>query len=159
MIVEFKSGNFKLTVNGELNDDSKAKMLENGMRYAIQRDVATAVYLALAGEKGENGKAKLPEGFERDSVAWSEENGLAFQDAAEKALASLGTFEVSIGENVGGEGSAMKRATELVDTFIGTDVEKSYRLILGLPDGTRDELIKAAHARGLGITPARKAKA
>lgn len=162
MVVTFDTGNFSLTVDGTLNEESKAKMLENGMRYAIQRDVATGVYLALGGEKNDKGKASLPEGFKRESVEYNDENALAFVEAAEAQLAKLGTFKVSVGENVGGEGSAMKRATEFVDALI-TDNKDALVAVLSLYDATakdadRDALIAIAHKAGVGKQAPKKAK-
>lgn len=161
MKVKFNTGNFTLNIEGEFNDEAKAAALENGLRYAVQRDVATGVYIALAGEKNSKGNLALPKGFERDSVEYSEENAAAMQKAALDALGKIGTFDVSIEENVGGEAAAspMKRATALVDSFLGTDMEAAYRQILALPEGDRDALIAKANEQGLGIQPPRAPKA
>lgn len=160
MNIKFDTGNFTLNINGELSEESKAKMLENGLRYAVQRDVASKVYLGFSEEKTKTGKPKLPEGFERDSIKFDEDNSAAMQLAAEAELAKIGTFTVTVSENVGGESaSPMKRATLLVDTFLGTEMEASYRAILGLPDGDRDALIAKANEMGLGISAPKTKKA
>jgi hypothetical protein len=158
MIIQFRTGNFVLNVSGSLNAAAEAKMLENGMRWTIQRDVATAVYLALGGVENDKGNKVLPDGFERDNVAFDTANASAFHATAEKALATLGEFSVSVDENVGGEGGAMKNATRLVDSFLGDASEPAWRAIIGLPDGDRDALIKECHARKLGMAIARKTK-
>lgn len=154
MNIKFDTGNFTLNINGELSEESKAKMLENGLRYAVQRDVASKVYLGFSEEKTKTGKPKLPEGFERDSILFNEDNSAAMQLAAEAELAKIGTFSVTVSENRGGEGGGtpMVRATNLVETFLGTDMEASYRTILELPEGTKEELIEAANKMGLGIS-------
>lgn len=65
-------------------------------------------------------------------------------------------FEIT-GEHVIGDGAApMARATNLVNTFLGTPMEANYRLLLG--EGDRDELIRKAHSMGLGIDLPRKGK-
>ncbi len=158
MDIKFNTGNFTLVISGELNTDSEAKILEQGVRYAVQRDVATKVYLALAGIKNSKGNLTLPDGFERDSISFGEDSAAQMQSAATAELGKLGDFSVEVTENVGGETSSpMKRATELVDSFLGTDKEESFRAILG--DGDRDSLIKAANDMGFGKSSPRKAKA
>lgn len=61
-------------------------------------------------------------------------------------------------EELSEEVSEVKRATALVDSFMGTDMEPPYRQILGSADGDRDALIKLAHEKKLGITPPREKK-
>lgn len=160
MKVKFNTGNFTLNIDGSFNDEQTAAALENGLRYAVQRDVATGVYIQLAGEKNSKGNLALPKGFERDSIEFNADNAAAMELAASEALKKLGDFIVTVVENEGGEGAAspMKRATALVDSFIGTDMEAPYRAILGLPDGDRDALIAKANEQGLGIQPPRVKK-
>lgn len=154
MVVKFNTGNFTLNIDGDFNDEAKAAALENGLRYAVQRDVASKVYVQLAGEKNSNGNLQLPKGFERDAVAFSADNAAAMELAASEELKKLGTFTVSVEENVGGETAAspMKRATALVESFLGTPMEAPYREILGLPNGTKEELIAEANKLRLGIS-------
>lgn len=158
MKVTFNTGNFAITVDGEYNSESQAKALENALRYELQRDVATKVYVAVAGE-GEGEKKKLPKDFERSSVEYSDDAALEFQAAAEKELSKRGTFEVSVAKYEGSEAaSPMKRATTLVDTFLGSPMEAGYRAILGLPEGDREALIAKANEMGLGIQPPKAKK-
>lgn len=160
MKVKFNTGNFTLNIEGEFNEEATKAALENGLRYAVQRDVASKVYVKLAGVENSKGNLALPKDFERDSIAFDADNAAAMELAASEELAKLGTFTVSVEENVGGEAAAspMKRATALVDSFIGTDMEAAYRQILGLPDGDRDALIAKANEQGLGIQPPRAKK-
>lgn len=158
----FNTGNFALAIEGEFDEEQKDKALVSALRYIVQRDGATKAYAALAGEKGENGKTKLPKDFERGDLEYSKEAGKAFADAFEKALEGYGTFTVSASKYEGSEvASPMKRATTLVDTFLaqGGAVEQGYRTVLGLPDGDRDALIAKANEMGLGIQPPRQKKA
>src|SRR3977135_1523585 len=131
----FNTGNFALAIEGEFNADQVDKALISALRYIVQRDGATKAYQALGGVKGEDGKTKLPKDFERDQVDWWNENGQAMATAFEKALESYGTFTVSATKYEGSEAaSPMKRATTLVDTFLGSPMEAGDRAILGLPD-------------------------
>lgn len=153
MEVKFSTGNFTLNINGEFNDAAKEAALENGLRYAVQRDVASKVYVQIAGEKNKNGNLQLPKGFERDSIEFNPDNAAAMELAATEELKKLGEFTVSVEENVGGEtASPMKRATALVESFLGTEMEVPYRSILGLPQGSKEELVAEANKRGLGIS-------
>lgn len=157
MEVKFSTGNFTLNINGEFNAEAQAAALENGLRYAVQRDVASKVYVQLAGEKNSKGNLALPKEFVRDSIPFNADNAAAMELAATEELKKLGSFTVSVEENVGGEAtSPMKRATALVDTVLGTDQEPKWRTILG--DGDRDALIAKAHEMGLGIQPPRAPK-
>lgn len=158
--VTFNTGNFSLKVQGELADTAKEKILMDGLKYAIQRDVASKVYVQLAGVEGKKEDSKvLPKDFERDSVVFSTDNAAAFSLEAEKQLAKLGTFSVTVTEYVGGESnSSMVRATNLVDAFLGQPTESAYRGILGGETASREELIEAAHAMKLGIDSVKKTK-
>lgn len=150
----FNTGNFALKIAGEFNEDQVGKALVSALRYIVQRDGATKAYQTLGGVKGEDGKASLPDDFKREHVEWSDENGVAMQQAFEKALAPYGTFTVEASKNEGSEAaSPMKRATTLVDTFLGSPMEAGYRQILGLPEGDREALIAKANEMGLGIQP------
>lgn len=160
MKVTFNTGNFSMTATGELVDEVKEKILADGLKYALQRDVATKVYIALAGVEGKKEDSRvLPKDFERDSVGFTTDNATAFSLEAEKQLAKLGTFSVSVTEYVGGEsGSAMVRATNLVDAFLGQPTESAYRGILGGETASREELVELAHAMKLGIDSVKKGK-
>lgn len=157
----FNTGNFALKIAGDFSEDQKGKALISALRYIVQRDGATKAYQALGGVRGEDGKSKLPKDFERDQVEWSDENGAAMTVAFEKALEPYGSFSVEATKYEGSESAAspMKRATTLVDTFLGSPMESGYRAILGLPDGDREALIAKANEMGLGIQPPREKKA
>lgn len=167
-MIKFNTGNFTLNIEGELNEESKAQILENGLRYAVQRDVATGVYLAVAGEKKEGNKnPTLPKGFERDRIPFTPETAEQFRTAAEAELSKLGTFMVEVVENVGGEGAAspMKRATALVDTLEASpEVRAAYAPVFALhgvedyANASRETLIEVAHKAGLGIQPPKAKK-
>lgn len=159
MKTTFNTGNFALEIEGRFNDDQVDKALTSALRYIVQRDGATKAYIALAGEKNSKGNLALPDGFERENVEFNDENAAAMTDAFEKALESYGTFTVTASKYEGSEAaSPMKRATTLVDTFLGTEQEAQWRTVLGLPEGDRDALIAKANEMGLGIQPPRKAK-
>jgi len=158
MKLTFNTGNFALDIEGEVNEETQDKLLQNGMTYVTQREVATGVYLDVAGEdvEGKDGKTsrRLPKDFERSSVEYSEDTAAKFRESAEEKLSKFGKFTVSVSKYEGAEASSpMKRATNLVDSFLGTELEAAYRGILGLPKGSREELIEAANKRGLGVQP------
>lgn len=157
MKVEFTTGNFDLTIEGELNADAQAKFLQSGLIYVVQRDGASKAYLELCGVENDKGKKQLPKDFERKSLEFNEENNAAMQLAFENALKNYGTFTVSGSEHVSGaEVSPMKRATEFVDSLLGNaQNEATLRQFLGMYDSTaadadRDGLIKIANDNGVG---------
>lgn len=162
----FNTGNFALAIEGEFNEDQVDKALISALRYIVQRDGATKAYQALGGVKDEDGKSSLPDGFKREDLEWSDENGAAFATAFEKALEGYGTFTVSASKYEGSEAaSPMKRATTLVDTFLANDdLAKGYRQIFGLQglenaeSATREQLIEFANAHGHGIQPPKQKK-
>lgn len=155
----FDTGNFSLAIEGTPSQAVADRLIENGLRYEVQREVASSVYTEIAGEPNKEGKKRLPKGFERSSLEYDESNAAAFEEAASKALSKFGDFTVSVTKYEGSEAaSPMKRATALVDSFIGTEMEAAYRGILGLPKGNRDDLIAEANKRGLGIQPPKAAK-
>jgi hypothetical protein len=87
--INFRTGNFSLDIEGELNEDQKAKALENGITYIVQRDVASAAYRQIAGE-GE--KKTLPKGFERSVVEFNEENAAAVEAAFDEGDGEVWDF-------------------------------------------------------------------
>jgi predicted DNA-binding transcriptional regulator YafY len=159
--VTFNTGNFAITVEGEYNADAQAKALENALRYELQRDVATKVYVAVAGEEGKDGKRKLAKDFERDSLEYSEEAAEAFREAAETEMAKRGNFTITVAKYEGSEAaSPMKRATAFVDALLDDgDKEAQMRSLFSLQgmenaaDADRDALIAFANSKGLGIQP------
>jgi hypothetical protein len=120
-----------------------------GLTYIGQRDGWTNFY-----------KPRLKKGQERSELEYSD----ALAVDVSKSL--LDTFQpylvnpsVKVGEHVIGEVvSEMKRATALVDGFMGTPKEASFRDILGSPNGDREELIRLAHEQKMGVTPPRDKK-
>ena len=157
MKVEFTTGNFDLVIEGELNEDAKAKFLQSGLIYVVQRDGASKAYLELCGKENEKGKKQLPKDFERKSLEFNDENNAAMQLAFETALKPYGNFTISGSEHVAGaEVSPMKRATEFVDSLLGNaQNEATLRQFLGMYDaaaatGDREKLIEIANANGVG---------
>jgi hypothetical protein len=156
------------------NRDGFALVLEADVSEA-QRDALAAIGLASLGYRG--GASAINKALEVDSNSAAEFS----DDAARKVESALEawaagadgkaagfsakgdnanplgegfTLSVSASRHEHGESGAspMKRATALVDSFIGTPMEEAYRNILGLPDGDRDALIAEANKRGLGIS-------
>lgn len=150
----FTTGNFDLVIKGELNPDQQAKAHDAAVRYIVQRDGATKTYLALKGVENDKGKKSLPAGFEREDLEFSPENLDAMCAAMSEALKPYGEFSVSGSEHVKGAATAMTRATQFVDSLLGTDGETAFRQLIGVLGGDskadRDELIKFAHEKGLG---------
>jgi len=156
--VPFTTGNFDLVIEAMLKDDAVDKFVKNGFNWVVQRDGATKAYLELAGEENEKGKRKLPEGFIRKSVSYSEDSGAAMVLAFENALKPYcDSVNISVSEHVeGAEVSPMKRATEFVDSLLGNaQHEAQLRGFLGMYDAAaanadREGLIKIANDNGVG---------
>jgi len=163
MQIKLISGNFQAIVNGEVSDrpvnlgtDEKPEMVpaqevvnDCGVTYIGQRDGWTNFY-----------KPRLAKGQERSELEYSED--LA-REVAQSLSGTLGAYldgiTVEVTEHVPSEGvSEMKRASTLVDSFLGTPMEAAYRQILGSENGDRDELVKLAHEKKLGVTPPREKK-
>lgn len=138
MNIEFKTGNYKLTINGTVGADKTQKVLEAGMTYFTQRDVASNFYLMLCGVENAKGKTVLPKDFERKSLKYSATDGLKIQAQAETKLAEWGVFSVTVEENVQEddttkeaiamatkaikEGKAVRNAVQIAE-FCGYEVE------------------------------------
>lgn len=156
------------------NRDGFGLVLEADVSEA-QRDALAAIGLASLGYRG--GASAINKALEVDSNSAAEYSDEAAQkvEAALQAWAQGGegkaagfsakgdnanplgegfTLSVTASRHEHGESGAspMKRATALVDSFLGTDMEAPYRGILGLPEGDRDALIAEANKRGLGIS-------
>lgn len=156
MKTSINTGNFTVTVSGELIADAEERILNNGVKYELQRGGISSGYVAVGGEKNGKGNLALPKDFVRDSVEFNDDNALAMQGAVEDWAKGLfgDTAVVEVAKYEGAEAaSPMKRASALVDGFLGTPTEAAYRSILGLPDGDRDALIEAANKAGLGVQP------
>ena len=100
--VNFTTGNFDLVIEGTLKAEQRDKAIDAGIRWILQRDGASKAYIILAGEENEKGKSRLPKGFERDSVEYSDENAEAVKTAFEEAMADYGDFSVEVSEHVAG---------------------------------------------------------
>lgn len=164
--VVLNTGNFSLHVSGILSDEAVAEMLDKGLKYEVQRDVASKVYTAIAGVPNKKGTGKsLPEGFERDSIPFAPETAELFRKTALDVLGEKGEFEVTVTEYTGAEGEqSMKGAERYVATMKSTaETEKGMRQmfgIMGLADGlaadwaetaTTQELVSFAHSKGLAV--------
>lgn len=178
--IEFVTGNFKLVVKGEsiiideyaaaegvVNPSREAAQTLNaaGMTYVVQRDVASAVYLELAGEVGKKPGSKTmpkfgPDGkskWSRDMVAFSTDGAATFQLVAEEKLKSFGTFQIAVEQHVPGSGSAlpMSMATEAWDKIMADPdpVKVEMRMeLFGAPlNSTKEAQIQAIHAYLSGL--------
>lgn len=152
------SGNFKVEVEGELNAEKQEAINEAGVTYIVQRDGLSKVYKDLIGDrKGDDGKPA-----KRNTVEFDANAATKFGSALEAALAPYGTFVAEVSEHVPSEGgeSPMVRATTFVDQLVGTPNEAGLRSILGADAGaSREDLIKLAHEKRLGVSAPRKPKA
>lgn len=166
MKIEFVSGNFKLVVDGtpiveigNVSEDvvkAQVEIVEAGLTYIIQRDVASKAYLALAGEVGKGGKRKLPafrpDGktkWSRDQVAYSQENAMTFASIAGEALVRYGTFSINVVGHVKEDGaSPMKIATGMVESAYAGTTEKlvAFLALVGADENSSKEAqIAATH--------------
>ena len=163
MQIPFNTGNFDLSIDFELNEDTKDKVLKSGAIYIVQRDGASKAYLDLCGVENDKGKKQLPktndDGSEwtRKSLPYSVENADAMVAAFIKALKPYGTATITATEHVSGaEVSPMKRATEFVDSLLGNaQNEATLRQFLSMydakaADADREGLIEIANANGVG---------
>lgn len=128
--INFKTGNFDLDIKGEFNADSMKDALEAALKYQVQRDIASKVYVELAGVKGAKGGKVLPEGFERESVEYTADNATAFLEAAKLQLAKIGTFEVSVSERQEASASsdALKQAVKDAKAYIARGEEVAQKV-------------------------------
>lgn len=163
--LDFVTGNFKLGISGTVNDQSVAKFVKAGTIYVVQRDGATKTYLEVAGVKNDKGKSKLPDGFERDSVEFSDDTAAKMVAGMKGALAPYGDFEVTAERHVkGAEQAPMKRATDFVQALLtnGEDEAKLRALVSAFgAEGNEDEaeLIKLVHDNVPGFKGKPKATA
>lgn len=169
--IKFDTGNYSLTFVGEVqatqevlddieNEESKVLrgLVEDGLRYNIEREVATEVYKQVAGVKNDKGKLTLPKEFKRTDVKFDLATAEVFKEVAENAMKAYGTFEVEVVENIRDETSPMIRATNFVKALAATEGTKAQLVttfeMLGMKDGktaSDDELIAFAHSKKLGM--------
>lgn len=168
--IKFDTGNYSLTFMGDikhveeiknLSDDADkflVDIVEDGLRYNIERDVATEVYKQVAGSKNDKGKMVLPKEFKRTDVKFDPATAEVFKEVAEKAMKAYGEFAVEVVENVRDETSPMIRATNFVKALTATEGTKAQLVatftMLGMPNAQNasdDELIAFAHSKKLGM--------
>lgn len=101
--IEYSTGNFTLVIIGNVDTQGIAarpplsEVIESGIRYVTERDVASACYKAIAGKGG-----KLPKGFKRDTLAFGAVAAEQFRVVATAELAKLmPDVSVEVTENVG----------------------------------------------------------
>ncbi len=154
--ITFRTGNFSLDIEGELNANQKAKALENGITYIVQRDVASAAYRELAGE-GE--KKTLPKGFERSSLEYTPESAAKVEEVFTEKMAKYGTFAVNVSEHVSSEGAA-EPGVMAKNMWEQVKANPALRANLGVAADASDEAGVEACSKFLAtLRPPRKAKA
>jgi hypothetical protein len=164
MQIKLISGNFQAIVSGEVSSGNVNVGTEKEPKLQPAQDVINDCGLTYIGQRdGWTGfyKPRLKKGQERSELEYSEDLALEVATSLESTLSPyLDGINVEVTEHVPSEGGAseMKRATALVDSFLGTDMESAYRQILGSANGDRDALIAIAHEKKLGITPPREKK-
>lgn len=101
--IEYSTGNFTLAISGNVDTQGiEAKpplsdVIESGIRYTTEREVASACYKAIVGKGG-----KLPAKFKRDTLLFSGESAEKFKEVAERELGKLmPDVTVIVTENVG----------------------------------------------------------
>lgn len=86
--IEYSTGNFTLSISGTVKGVSEApgeplaSTITDGIRYHVERSVASECYKSIAGKNG-----KLPKGFKRESLAFGPEAAAKFT--------SVGIAEIS----------------------------------------------------------------
>lgn len=101
--IEYSTGNFTLSIAGTVNGvgenpgEPLATIITSGIRYEVERGVASECYKAIAGKGG-----KLPKGFKRESLAYGAESAAKFTEVAMREVAKLmPDVTVVTTENVG----------------------------------------------------------
>jgi hypothetical protein len=148
---------FALALEADVNEGQLAALAAIGLASLAYRGGASVINKALkvdsnsAAEYSDEGAATVATSIEE----WAGK-GAGFKVDGENGnpLGAGFVLSVTATRHEHGEtgASPMKRATALVDSFVGTPMEGPYRAILGLPDGDRDALIAEANKRGLGIS-------
>jgi len=173
MNIEFNSnyGNFKTSIKAVVPDGSNRVICEEGLANILYRVCGSSV------DKGFG----LKKGDKRTGIPYSAENAAKVEklvrekieelcgmgedpgeDAAEYMALAL-EFKITGQHEAGEAGSAMVRATALVDAMLGDEkMEEAYRTIFGLQgladadNATREQLIEFAHSKGLGVQPPKR---
>jgi hypothetical protein len=101
--IEYSTGNFTLSIVGNVDTQGMepkeplATTIMNGIRYDVERGVASTCYKEIDGKSG-----KLPKGYKRDSMTFSVEKAARFTEIAVRELKGLmPDVEVVTTENVG----------------------------------------------------------
>lgn len=101
--IEYSTGNFTLSIVGNVDTQGMepkeplATTITNGLRYDVERGVASTCYKEIDGKSG-----KLPKGYKRDSMAFSTEKAARFTEIAVRELKALMPDVVVVTtENVG----------------------------------------------------------
>ena len=101
--IEYSTGNFTLSIAGTVNGvgenpgEPLATIITSGIRYEVERGVASECYKSIAGKGG-----KLPKGFKRESLAFTAEAAEKFTAVAMREVSKLmPDVTVVTTENVG----------------------------------------------------------
>jgi hypothetical protein len=101
--IEYSTGNFTLSISGNVDTQGMAPKeplattITNGIRYDVERGVASTCYKEIDGKSG-----KLPKGYKRDSMGFSVEKAARFTEIAVRELKALMPDVVVVTtENVG----------------------------------------------------------
>ena len=167
-------GQYAISVTAEVSEEQLAALATEGALHLFERGPSGVVEQKvcapeLGWTKNEKGSGfKRPKEFERRNYEFTPERAEKFKAVFNSTPGKIEedneiTYTVnSIVQHDGGQASEMVRATTLVDSFLGNPVlEAPYRMILeegSATPFTREELIAAAHAKKLGIQPAKSGK-
>lgn len=121
--IEYSTGNFTLNIAGNVDTQGMepkeplATTITNGIRYDVERGVASTCYKEIDGKSG-----KLPKGYKRDSMAFSVEKAARFTEITVRELKTLMPDVVVVTtENVGtAKADALAVLTELESKPEGT---------------------------------------
>lgn len=101
--IEYSTGNFTLAISGTVQGvadncgEPLATIIVSGIRYEVERGVASECYKSIAGKGG-----KLPKGFKRESLAFTAEAAERFTAVAMREVSKLmPDVVVTTTENVG----------------------------------------------------------
>ena len=163
-------GNFATELKAEVGEnltEATELLCEQGLLNILYRVSGSYVDKALGVDKKKLGTTRKDDAY---SDAEAEVINKAVSDKLTELEAELGieTLKLSFrvtGQYFYGEGgtSPMARASLFVDSLLGNEAtEPQLRAtlkVLGMEDAetaSRDELVKFAHSKGLGIQPAKK---
>jgi hypothetical protein len=121
--IEYSTGNFTLSIVGNVDTQGMepkeplATTITNGIRYDVERGVASTCYKEIDGKSG-----KLPKGYKRDSMGFSVEKAARFTEIAVRELKALmPDVTVVTTENVGtAKADALAVLTDLESKPDGT---------------------------------------